>query len=183
MLRGNKVTLRAIERDDQRIFWVYNNDLEIELLSSSDPPMPLSLAASLAFFDRRLDEPKPNHWFAIEAGAEVIGACGLKDFDATARTCGLGIRIGERIYWGKGYGRDAVATLLDYGFRHLSMHKVWLTVLDSNERAIRSYKACGFEQEALLRRHIWMDGSTRDELVMGVLASEWHDPRRSGRLD
>lgn len=165
--------MRAIEREDQRVFWVFNNDLEVELLSSDRPPAPFPLAAGEASFDRRVQEGRPDHWFAIEADHSVIGACGLMGFDETARTSALGIRIGERAYWGKGFGRDAVATLIDYGFRHLNLHRVWLTVLHTNERAIRSYQACGFRAEALLRRHLWMDGELRDKLVMGILRSEW----------
>jgi RimJ/RimL family protein N-acetyltransferase len=171
--------LRAIERDDQRVFWAYNNDLEVELLTSTTPPVPVSLAQTAARFEQRVADSEANHWFAIEAEGRVVGACGLMGFDDTARTSVLGIRIGERDYWGKGYGRDAVATLLEYGFRHLNLHRVWLTVLDTNERAIRSYRACGFEREALLRRHVWVGGSLHHEVVMGVLRSGWRDPRRS----
>jgi RimJ/RimL family protein N-acetyltransferase len=177
MLLGHKVTLRAIEREDQRVFWAFNNDLELEVMSSNRPPAPVPLAATLAFFDERIQRSTRNHWFAIEADGKVIGACGLMGFDEVARTCTLGIRIGERDYWGHGFGRDAVSALLDYGFGHLNMHRVWLTVLESNERAIRSYLACGFRQEALLRRHIWADGDTRDEVLMGILRSDWQDAR------
>jgi RimJ/RimL family protein N-acetyltransferase len=173
MLVGKKVKLRAIEREDQRTFWRYNNDLELELLSSNEPPEPISKAAMEARFERRLAEPGPNHWFAIEADGRLIGACGLMHLQSTAGTCELGIRIGERDYWGRGYGRDAVSTLVDYGFRHLNMHRIWLTVLDLNERAIRAYAASGFQEEARLRRHIWADRVLRDEVVMGLLRSDW----------
>jgi RimJ/RimL family protein N-acetyltransferase len=173
MLHGDKVTLRAIERADQAIFWAYNNDLELELLFSDDPPSPVSMARMEAFFDKRTAEAGPNHWFTIEANGKVIGACGLMGFDATARVCVLGIRIGDRTYWGRGYGRDAVRTIADYGFRHLNMHRIWLTVLVSNQRAIRSYRACGFQVEARLRRHIWVDGSLQDEVLMGLLRADW----------
>lgn len=177
MLRGNKVTLRAIEREDQKVFWAFNNDLELEVMSSNRPPEPVSLTATQAFFDERTQRSTRSSWFAIEVDGKVIGACGLMGFDEVARTCTLGIRIGERDYWGHGFGRDAVSALLDYGFGHLNLHRVWLTVLQSNQRAIRSYLACGFRHEALLRRHIWADGDTRDEVLMGILRSDWHGRR------
>lgn len=174
MLQGNKVTLRAMEREDQAIFWRHYNDLELELLASSgDPPTPVSMAAMEARFDKKIEETEPDYWFTIEADGKVIGDCALMKFDQTARTCTLGIVIGESEYWGKGYGRDAVSTLVDYGFRHLNMHRIWLGVLGSNERAIRSYKACGFREEVRLRRHIWVDGALRDEVMMGMLRAEW----------
>ncbi|MEA2507006.1 MAG: hypothetical protein QOH48_1624 [Actinomycetota bacterium] len=170
---GKKVKLRAIEREDQLTFWRYNNDLEIELLSSNRPPAPVSRRETEGFFDKGIARSSPNHWFAMEADDRIIGACGLMHLDRLARTCELGIRIGERDYWGRGYGRDAVSTLVDYGFRHLNMHRIWLTTLDLNERAIRAYAASGFQEEARLRRHIWADGTLRDEVVMGLLRSDW----------
>ena len=66
-----------------------------------------------------------------------------------------------------------MSALLDYCFRHLNMHRVWLGVLATNERAIRSYRACGFQEEVRRRRHIWIDGELRDEIMMGVLRAEW----------
>ncbi|MDP9225403.1 MAG: GNAT family N-acetyltransferase, partial [Actinomycetota bacterium] len=155
-------------------FWSHYNDLELELLASSgDPPTPLSMAAIEGRFDKKIAEPEPDYWFTIEVDDRVIGDCALMRFDQTARTCTLGIVIGERDYWGKGYGRDAVSTLVDYGFRHLNMHRIWLSVLASNERAIRSYESCGFREEVRLRRHIWVDGTLRDEVMMGLLRAEW----------
>jgi RimJ/RimL family protein N-acetyltransferase len=183
MLRGDRVTLRAIERSDTRTFWAYNNDLELELLSSLQPPSPVPLAWSEARFDRRIESSTSmdDLWFAIEVDGRVIGACGLGWFQKTAGTCVMGIRIGERTHWGRGYGREAVALLLGYGFRRLGLHRVWLTVIETNERAIRSYLACGFTQEAVLRRHLWVDGALRNEVLMGILRSEWND--RPGPAD
>ena len=180
MLTGDKVKLRAIEREDQNVFWAYSNDLELEILTSDQPPTPISRAGMMAFFDKRIEESQPHHWFSIVADGQLIGACGLSNFETTARTCTLGIRIGDRAYWGRGYGRDAISTIIDYGFTHLNMHRIWLTVLPSNERAIRSYRACGFREEALLRSHIWVDGGPQDEVIMGLLRSEWACSARPG---
>jgi RimJ/RimL family protein N-acetyltransferase len=179
MLHGEKVTLRAMEGEDQAILWTYDNDLGIALLWGQ--PAPISMAATKARFDKSLEETEPHYWFAIETDSKVIGVCDLMDFDQTARTCTLGIAIGERAFWGRGYGRDAVSTLVDYGFRHLNLHRIWLGVLASNERAIRSYRACGFREEVRRRRHIWVDGDLQDEVMMGLLRVEWpgHTPRSS----
>jgi RimJ/RimL family protein N-acetyltransferase len=178
MLHGEKVTLRAQEREDLPIFWAHYNDLDLELLASSGyPPTPVSMAAMVTRFNEKVAETEPNYWFTLEAEGKVIGDCALMEIDKTARTCTLGIVIGEREYWGKGYGRDAVAVIIDYGFRQLNMHRIWLDVLASNLRAIRSYKACGFREEVRLRRHIWVDGALRDAVMMGLLRAEWLDQR------
>ena len=84
----------------------------------------------------------------------------------------LGIGIGDKTYWGQGYGREAVQLLVDYGFRHHNLHKVWLEVHGRNQRAIRAYRACGFVEEGRLRQHVWSDGAYDDLVIMGVLRPE-----------
>jgi RimJ/RimL family protein N-acetyltransferase len=91
----------------------------------------------------------------------------------------LGITIGDKAYWGRGYGRDALTVLLDYAFRLRNMRRVTLSVNGTNERAIRAYQACGFVEEGRLRKHVWSAGEYIDLVYMGVFRDEWQArPRR-----
>lgn len=85
----------------------------------------------------------------------------------------LGITIGDKEYWGKGYGREAIGLLLDYGFRLHNLRRIWLNTLSNNERAIRCYLRCGFIEEGRLRQHVWSNGDYVDEVSMGLLRDEW----------
>ena len=174
MLHGKKVTLRSIGREDLQRQVEFNNDVEFELLGGGDPWEPQSLPRLEAQFDAELekgDRDGPN--FAIEADGLYIGNCGLFHFDDAAGTCELGIGIGDKAYWGQGYGRDAVQVLLRYAFRLRNLRKVWLTVNGNNPRAIGAYAACGFVEEGRLRRHVWSDGEYIDLVYMGVLRDDW----------
>jgi RimJ/RimL family protein N-acetyltransferase len=173
MLKGDKVLLRAIEDDDLPAFARWFNDLEVEVLGGGDPPTPQSIARVRAEHERRQKESSTDVNFAIEADGKLIGMTGLFRTDTTARTSELGIVIGDRDYWGKGYGQDAIRTLLDYGFRHRNLQRIWLTVTENNARAINAYKRCGFIEEGRLRRHAWSNGVHRDLVCMGVLRDEW----------
>lgn len=178
MLKGEKVTLRALRRDDLSRRCEFHNDLEFELLAGGDPPEPQSLERLQAQFEddiRRGERNGSN--FAIEADGVYIGGCGLFNFSRAAGNCELGIGIGDRRYWGKGYGRDAVRVLLDYAFHVRNMQRVWLTVNGNNERAIHSYRACGFVEEGRQRRHVWNDGQYVDLVFMGILREEWEAAR------
>jgi RimJ/RimL family protein N-acetyltransferase len=61
----------------------------------------------------------------------------------------LAIRIGDKNYWGKGYGADAVSTLVNY-WLSTGLRRIWLKVLPGNIRAVRCYEKCGFTAVARL---------------------------------
>jgi RimJ/RimL family protein N-acetyltransferase len=181
MLQGEKVRLRPMSREDLERIWEFNNDLEVELASGGDPPIPQSLARLQAEFDAEAGKGgRDGARFSIDADDKLIGHCALFRFDDTARTCELGITIGDKSYWGRGYGRDAISVLLDYAFRLRNLRRVFLSVNGSNERAIRAYRASGFVEEGRLRAHVWSQGRYEDLVYMGVLREEWKARRSSG---
>jgi RimJ/RimL family protein N-acetyltransferase len=174
MLQGKQVLLRALQRGDLERLCQFNNDLDVELAGGGDPPMPQPLEYLQAEFDAQTSNGgRDNARFAIEADGKFIGQCALFNFDSTAHICELGITIGERDYWGKGYGREAVQLLLDYAFRLRNQHKVYLCVNGNNIRAQRAYGACGFVEEGRLRRQVWSNGGYDDLVYMGILREEW----------
>jgi ribosomal-protein-alanine N-acetyltransferase len=174
MLTGQHVWLRAIEREDlPRLHELFDDDLELMTRASDAPARPSSLAEFEHRFEERLEEPDDRVMrFVIEANREVIGECELHFIDHFQKTCHLGITLG-RAYWSKGFGQDAVRTLLDFAFRDLAMRKVELEVLADDERAVGAYRKAGFVEEGRLRAHSWFDGAIHDALVMGILREEW----------
>jgi RimJ/RimL family protein N-acetyltransferase len=177
MLASARVTLRAIERDDVPLIHAINNDVEVELAGGGDPPWPQSLARAYADFDRQAAEGGRDGnpfgiAFAIEADGQLIGFCGLSHRDPFAATAELGITIGDKAYWGKQYGREAIRLLLDYGFDLLNLRRIYLRVHGRNERGIRAYRACGFVEEGRLREHVWSSGAYDDLVYMAVMRDE-----------
>ncbi|MCI0393920.1 MAG: GNAT family N-acetyltransferase [Chloroflexi bacterium] len=178
MLKGQKVLLRATKREDMLRQWEFENDPEMWFWDGGTP-RPASLEQLLADFDQNAGKGGGSNVsddsalsFAIEADGKYIGHCGLHHFDEVGRSCELSVEIGDKAYWGQGYGRDVVQLLLDYAFRHRNMNRVWLKTHSENERAIRCYRACGFVEEARLRQHIWIDGRYVDRVIMGLLREE-----------
>lgn len=174
MLKGEKVTLRPVRREDLPLLNQFNNDLEVELAGGGDPPMPQPLPMLEAEYEQAWSKGgRDNASFAIEADGRLIGGCALFDFDHTAQVCQLGITIGDKSYWGKGYGREAAGLLVHYAFQYRNLHKVYLRVHGKNKRAIRAYQAVGFAEEGRLRDHVWSDGAYDDLVYMGILRAEW----------
>lgn len=170
MLKGEKVILRPMRREYLEKYFEHRNDVELQLLSSEDPPMPMELERIQREFERHLERPRSELiWFAIEVqGGKFVGQCILHRFDQAARTCELGITIGDRDYMNLGYGRDAVRLLTRYAFRLLNIEKVWLTTNGTNLRGQKAFRAAGFEEEARLRRHIWLNGRYDDLVYMAA---------------
>jgi RimJ/RimL family protein N-acetyltransferase len=172
MLRGERVTLRATTKEDLTSLARFENDLVFVLAGGGDPPETVPLERLQRDFDKEIsDPPSEKVEFAIEADGRYIGRCGLYSIDRTTRHAELG--IGDREYWGRGYGREAVGLLLDYAFRLRNLRRVWLEVHADNERGIRAYKSCGFVEEGRMREHVWLGGRYVDNVVMGVLREEW----------
>lgn len=171
MIRGSKTRLRTLERDDLPHFVRWINDPETRRFMVAR--YPLSLVEEEKWWEGFL-ERKNDHIFAIEAqDGTYIGNIGLHDLDWENRRAQLGIIIGEKAYWGKGYGSDAIRAMIGWAFNYLNLNRISLSVYAYNERAIRCYRKCGFQHEGTMRQARYTDGQYHDELVMGVLRDEF----------
>ena len=174
MIQGTNVLLRAMTRDDLPRLCEFNNDIQVEVAGGGDPPMPQSLARLEAEHDAQVSSGgRDGTGFAIEADGKLIGQCALFNFNHVAHTGELGITIGDKSYWGRGYGTEAIGLLIDYGFHHHNLNRIFLTVIGNNARAIGAYKRCGFVEEGRLRSHVWSSGAYIDLVYMGILREEW----------
>jgi RimJ/RimL family protein N-acetyltransferase len=109
--------------------------------------------------------------FAIDLEERPIGFANYRDWRPKPRSCEVGIGIGEPALWSKGLGRDALRALLRHLVDDLGAHRVSLSVLAFNDRAIASYKACGFEVEGIERDAVMTDrGDFVDDVRMAFLA-------------
>lgn len=75
---------------------------------------------------------------------------------------------------GRGYGRMAISIIKRYCFEELKCHRLWLDVLEHNERARHLYQSEGFQQEGILRDYILDNGEFKNLVLMSMLESEYH---------
>ena len=176
MLRGELVTLRAIERDDVEVLHGFDMAYETWPEINYSPYAPKSLDEVLKAFDgeeesgyRGNDAFVP---FAIVVDDEVVGTCCFWGIDLHNRRAHLGIGIGEQ-FRGRGVGTDACRVLLRYAFVDRGFNRVQLEVLATNAGAIRAYEKAGFVVDGVMRKAAWVRGEFVDEVYMSVLASDW----------
>ena len=172
ILKGEKIVLRPIRMDDAPRFVKWFNDPDVNkfILNRS-----LTLPQERKYIQERLKKKaKDNLHFCIDTkeGAH-IGAIDIRGIHKRDKDAGFGIIIGDKDYWGNGYGTDAMKTLLNYGFLKLKLHRVYLTVYSYNKRAIKLYEKLGFKHEGVNREGNFWNGRFWDSYRMAILDREW----------
>lgn len=174
MYYGEKIKLRAYKREDIPLAYEYLNDSEVKRLLVNKIPYPIILEEEEKWFENLINS-KDSYSFAIEdlETGEYLGGCGINQVNWLNRVAVIGIFIGDKNYWGKGYGTDAVNTLVKFIFEQMNMNKVKLNVFSFNKRAKKCYEKCGFQVEGVLRQELFRDGKYYDEYLMSILFEEW----------
>lgn len=172
MLEGKLVKLRAREVADAGRGYKWLNDPEVTRYISDRYPL------SMADEERWARDVPANSFAHVRLSIETkegvhIGNISLHSGMPEDRKAELGIVIGEKSYWSKGYGTDAVITLLRFAFHEVNLNRVWLTTLEFNERAIACYRKCGFTEEGRLRQQVYKHGRYWDYVCMAILRAEF----------
>jgi RimJ/RimL family protein N-acetyltransferase len=168
VIAGSRVSLRPVEDADAPLIHRWMNNPEV--WRYMDYEQPFSLADVMEDIERSRREGQP---FTIVVGDRAIGRIGLNRFRRRDRICALYLFVGEPEFWGRGYARDAVMTLLGYAFDRWDLMQVELWTLGDNNRAVSMYRRCGFVEEARLRRRSFKQGAWLDHLVMSVDRDEF----------
>jgi ribosomal-protein-alanine N-acetyltransferase len=168
MTGDGKTRLREKRLDDARYDYRWQTDPELAALDAVPPPS-LSYAEYLARYAVELRYPPTRRQrFAIETrDGEHIGNCTYYAINTKRGEAELGIMIGNRHYWDKGYGFDAITNLLELIFRETGLNRIYLKTLVSNTRAQKCFAKCGFTPCGQLKR----DGY--NFLLMELYRRQW----------
>jgi len=172
---GENIYLSPINMDDYETYTEWINDLEISInLGNAHQIFNLDK-------EKEITEQLVENNFAIidKAGDKLIGNCGIFDIDQVNKHGELGILIGEKDYWDKGIGKEAISLILDYGFNLLNLHNIMLKVYSFNKRGIKCYKKLGFKEIGKRRESRQVAGEKYDEIYMDILSSEFKDSKIS----
>ena len=170
---GERCYLSPIDPADAPAFTAWLNDAEV--------------AAGVKFMRRVVNVEQERdglarlaaepYTFAIVAldGDELLGSCGIGDVSAVDRTGELGIMIGNKEFWNRGLGTEAVRLLLRFGFLTLNLNNITLTVHSFNERAIRCYEKCGFKRCGYWPDSWYHDGTLHGTVQMYLLRADFDE--------
>jgi UDP-4-amino-4,6-dideoxy-N-acetyl-beta-L-altrosamine N-acetyltransferase len=172
MLAGERVILRAIERDDLPRYVEWLNDPAV--LTFFGPYAPISLDQETRWYEKMLEDTTACN-FAIEFEGQHVGGGGFCSIDGRHRRAEVGLFIGIPDLWDQGLGGDTLRTLLRYGFEQLNLNRIHLRVFAENTRAVHLYEGLGFQHEGRWRQAEFRHGRYHDMLWMSMLRQEWKD--------
>ncbi len=175
MLRGERIYLSALNPSNAEVALRWFNDAEVRewLLSGH---IPMTLASEQAFY-ARMEASDSDHVFEIHLAENdrYIGNCGIHGVKLPERTGEIGILIGEKDCWNQGYGRDALQTIMRFGFDTLGMHRLSIKAVEGNERSCHLYPSLGFTEVGRERECQFLHGRFWDDIVWDILENEWRE--------
>jgi len=176
MLKGKLVGLVPYSKDSIPTFLKWLNDPEITAYLRIYKP--LTLEEEIDHYEKVVRNPNVINFSIVtlqseENSGKLIGNTGA-EINTKDRVAILGILIGEKDYWGKGYGADALRVMIDYCFNTLNMERVELSTYEYNTRAQKCYHKVGFVDEGIQRKAKYHEGKYYDILMMGLLRDEWN---------
>jgi len=145
VISGSKIRLRDKKLADAPDDYNWQTNPELAQLDAM-PRLTITFPQYLSEYAGELRNPSPaRRLFAIETlDGKHIGNCVYYGINETKSEAELGIMVGERDYWDKGYGIDAVTTLVGHIFRRTKLNRIFLKTLDDNHRAQKCFEKCGF---------------------------------------
>jgi RimJ/RimL family protein N-acetyltransferase len=176
LFRGELVRFTLEEPDafaKTEVRW--QRDTEFHRLSDGDPARLTSEKKIKEWFEKRSEGFAPERYsFSVRSLAEdkYIGFLGLW-VNLIHSEAWVGLGIGERELWSKGYGTDMMKLCMQYVFAELCLERLSLGLHEYNPRALRSYEKCGFRLEGRTRKDVMREGRRTDTLWMGILREEW----------
>jgi RimJ/RimL family protein N-acetyltransferase len=169
---GKNCYLSPVDVNDVEKFTEWLNDLEVTRNLTL-----YSYVISLGSEKEALEHLSKNHNYSIIdiKTNELIGNCGYVDLDHLNQAGEVGIFIGNKNFWNRGYGTEALSLLLDYGFKALNLHNICLKTYSFNERAIKSYEKIGFKIIGKRREAILRGKERHDIIFMDILYNEFYE--------
>jgi RimJ/RimL family protein N-acetyltransferase len=170
---GKKVRFRAIEESDLPALASWLND---PVLSHSVVgwSFPVSLTQQREWYARSLHDQRNQRWMVDTLEGQTIGLTGLWEIDWVNRHALTAIKIGAQDVQGRGFGADAIMTLMAYAFLEVGLERLWGEMLTFNVGSYKAYvERCGWKVEGVLRRAVYRSGQFHDLIRVAALKDDF----------
>lgn len=162
-----RIFLRPLAEEDvgeDYLGWM-RDPLVTQYLESRDQPQTLD---SLRAFVRSMNASPRDHLFGIflVQGGEHIGNIKIGSIREPHRSADLGLIIGSRPAWGKGYGTEAIMLATRCAFEQFGLNKLWAGMYAENLGSYHAFLKAGYREVGRFRRHILFNGRFIDSILV-----------------
>ncbi|WP_181350417.1 GNAT family N-acetyltransferase [Thalassobacillus sp. CUG 92003] len=174
MFETERMYLRKMTEEDITLYHKWRNDMDV--MQSTNPNLDIYHLEETKRFVKHVmlgADTSKSYIIHEKESYAPIGITSLINIDHKNRNAECIIDIGEKDYWGQGYGSEAMTLLLDYAFYEMNLHRVALRVFSFNDKAINLYEKLGFKHEGRARQSLFRSGQWYDVVHMGVLQDEY----------
>jgi len=169
MIVGDKVWLRPVSMDDVTglyLSWLNDDDVTRGL---ETVPKPYTMEMLKQYVIDMLANENTYMFILVDAESKKdIGTAKIHNINKKHSTCNLGLMIGEKSFWGKGYGQAAYAAAINFAFNQLNIRKIWEAANSNNVGSLAMCKKAGFEIEGQLKEQVLSDGKYVDKILLGL---------------
>ncbi|MEC0246548.1 GNAT family protein [Paenibacillus chitinolyticus] len=174
LFESSRVAFRKMTEDDAVVYHTWRNDMEV--MRTTNPSLDLAAFADTRQFVEQVilgSGTSKSYMILDKPSGRPIGITSLTQLDFKNRSAECILDIGEKEFWGKGYGTESLRLLLDYAFLELNLHRVSLRVFAFNDKAVALYEKIGFKREGVSRQAVFREGTWHDIIHMGILQEEY----------
>lgn len=174
-LQAERVVFRPYCEDDlDLIFEWFNNPVVTYYMFTGQRPQ--TKAALREFLEKDIQSEKNVLFMVVDKESkQTIGVVGLYDIHPTAHKAEMRIIIGNKDFWGKGYGTEVTELITYYGFDRLNLNKIYLGFTEENKRAAGAYEKAGYTREGVLKEDIYRNSQYYDSVRMAILRKDYYE--------
>ena len=151
-LTGKQIELRAVEPEDLDALYRWENDSSLWIYGSTVSPFSRYLLKQyIENYTADIARDKQLRLIIMrKESRQVIGAIDCFDYDITNRKAAIGLLI-DPDHKRQGFGRDALETFIEYAFRFLHLHQLYVHIPVCNTASIALFRTCGFHESTRLK--------------------------------
>ncbi len=169
-ISGDRLYLREVRISDvNEDYYRWMNDPGIvQYTESRFSPQSME---QIAVFVRDMSSTRDNVFLAImeRSSGKHIGNIKLGGINWKHRFGDIGLIIGDKDCWGKGYGTEAISLVADFAAKTLNLHKVWAGCYCINEGSIKAFQKAGFTREGISKQQYFFNGDYIDAVILGKI--------------
>ncbi|MFX1573816.1 MAG: GNAT family N-acetyltransferase [Promethearchaeota archaeon] len=173
-IEGELISLMPINSDHVHLYVKWINDPKVRLYSRSVVPRTIEEWKKL-FLNMPEERIKTHIFFEIwhKKDKKPLGDVGLFDINWFDKKAFIGLLIGEKEYWNKGIGTEAIKLTTNYGFKELNLNKLYATVYAPNKASCRCFEKNHFIKEAILKNDTFIENKYLDLYFYSILKEFW----------